>query len=309
MNLQENMQERLLTMCRQMARRRTAGQKKRALVQLSQMMSALGYPVTLTGKPGLRGQALLCGEPETSAVVIAADLNLREARLLMGRQKLLHQSENRKQQLENITASLIMALMLAGMGVLLCLAAARRSMPLLLVLAGLAFVAAFWLSRRQAYGNAGKNAALFAMLECARLAQGRAAFCFIDEAGTELGLQQLRQTCPHNELLYINQLGREKGLCLIMKGECPISRKACAEAWPQIKLTALETAENDSIIRVWDRGFLISTADPETLTCEMPGGQKDLEMDCGQIQEAVELIGWLIDQTAGQKVKPGVCPH
>lgn len=304
MNLQENMKERLLTMCRQMARRHTAGQKKHTLLQLSQMMGALGYPVTLIGKKGLRGQALLCGEPESSALIIAADLNLREARLLTGRQKLLHQSQNRKAQLENITASLIMAVMLAAIGLLLCLAAAKRSMSWLLVMAGLAFLAAFWLSRRQAYGNAGKNAALFAMLECARRAQGKAAaFCFIDEAGTELGLQQLRQAYPHHELLYINQLGREKALCLIQKGSNLLSRDDCQKTWPQLNFTELKVSEDDSIIRAWDRGLMISTADPKTMTCEMPGGQKDLEMDCVQIEEAAEIIIWLIDQAAAQEVR------
>lgn len=303
MNLQENMKERLMTLCRQMVRRRSAGQKKRTLLQLSQMMSALGYPVTLIGKKGLRGQALLCGGPETSALILAADLNLREARLLSGRQALLHQSENRKRQLENITASLIMTLLAAAMGVLLCLAAAKRSMPWLLILAALAFLAAFWLTRRQACGNAGKNAALFAMLECARQARGKAAaFCFIDEEGTELGLQQLRDTCPHHELLYINQLGRESALCLMIKGVGFLNKEACQKTWPQLSLTELKAETDDSLIRAWDRGCLLSTADPKTMTCEMPGGQKDLEMDCGQIEEAVCILGWLIDQAAQEVI-------
>ena len=150
-------------------------------------------------------------------LIVAADFNLREARIIPGRQRLLDQSANRKNQLDNLTVTLVLSVLLAVMGVLLCIAGTKEDGRwYFFILAALIFLIAFGLGRRQTAGNAGKNAALFAMLECARTYRHQpVAFCFLEETGTELGLQQLREHFPQARLVYLNQLGREKALCVI----------------------------------------------------------------------------------------------
>ena len=64
MDVQENMKERLLTLCQRMARRKSTGQKKRTLLQLSEMLGTLGYRTALIGKKGIHGQQLIGGDPE-----------------------------------------------------------------------------------------------------------------------------------------------------------------------------------------------------------------------------------------------------
>ena len=118
MEVQDNMKERLLTMCQRMARRKSAGQKKRTLLQLSEMLGTLGYRTTLIGKKGIHGQQLIGGDPEHARLIVAADFNLREARMIPGRQRLLDQSANRKNQLDNLTVTLVLSVLLAVMGVL-----------------------------------------------------------------------------------------------------------------------------------------------------------------------------------------------
>jgi hypothetical protein len=165
MEVQDNMKERLLTMCQRMARRKSAGQKKRTLLQLSEMLGTLGYRTTLIGKKGIHGQQLIGGDPEHARLIVAADFNLREARMIPGRQRLLDQSANRKNQLDNLTVTLVLSVLLAVMGVLLCIAGTKEAGRwYLFLMAALVFLFAFGLGRRQAVGNAGKNAALFAML-------------------------------------------------------------------------------------------------------------------------------------------------
>lgn len=295
MDTQENMKERLLTLCQRMARRKSAGQKKRTLLQLSEMLGALGYRTALIGKKGIHGQQLIGGDPEHARLIVAADFNLREARMIPGRQRLLDQSANRKNQLDNLTVTLVLSVLLAVMGVLLCIAGTKAAGRwYLFLIAALVFLLAFGLSRRQAAGNAGKNAALFAMLECARTYRHRPiAFCFLEETGTELGLQQLREYFPQARLVYLNQLGREKALCVILKGKEAKLQGLCAQGWPEITVQAAEEPD-DSLIRSWNSGILISTADPVSMTCEMPGGKFDMQMDSDQIRQAVSLIGGLI---------------
>ena len=295
MEVQDNMKERLLTMCQRMARRKSAGQKKRTLLQLSEMLGTLGYRTTLIGKKGIHGQQLIGGDPEHARLIVAADFNLREARMIPGRQRLLDQSANRKNQLDNLTVTLVLSVLLAVMGVLLCIAGTKEAGRwYLFLMAALVFLFAFGLGRRQAVGNAGKNAALFAMLECARTYRNRPiAFCFLEETGTELGLQQLREHFPQARLVYLNQLGREKALCVILKGKEAKLREHCAQGWPEITVQAAEEPD-DSLIRSWNSGILISTADPASMTCEMPGGKFDVQMDSDQIRQAVSLIGGLI---------------
>ena len=229
MEVQDNMKERLLTMCQRMARRKSAGQKKRTL---------------------------------------------------------------------------LLSVLLAVMGVLLCIAGTKEDGRwYLFLMAALAFLLAFGLGRRQAAGNAGKNAALFAMLECARTYRNQPiAFCFLEETGTELGLQQLREHFPQARLVYLNQLGREKALCVILKGKEAKLREHCAQGWPEITVQAAEEPD-DSLIRSWNSGILISTADPASMTCEMPGGKFDVQMDSDQIRQAVSLIGGLI-QPENNAVEP-----
>ena len=72
MEVQDNMKERLLTMCQRMARRKSAGQKKRTLLQLSEMLGTLGYRTTLIGKKGIHGQQLIGGDPEHARLIVAA---------------------------------------------------------------------------------------------------------------------------------------------------------------------------------------------------------------------------------------------
>ena len=132
------------------------------------------------------------------------------------------------------------------------------------------------------------------MLECARTYRHQpVAFCFLEETGTELGLQQLREHFPQARLVYLNQLGREKALCVILKGKEAKLCELCAQAWPETVVQAAAEPD-DSLIRSWDSGILISTADPAAMTCEMPGGKFDVQMDSDQIRAAVGLIGWLI---------------
>ena len=116
MDGQDNMKERLLVLSQRMARRKSPKQKKRTLYQLSEMFSALGYPVTLMGKKGIHGQQLLGGDPTHAKVIVAADFNLREARLIPARQQLLNQSANRRNQMDNLTVSLVLTVLLAIMG-------------------------------------------------------------------------------------------------------------------------------------------------------------------------------------------------
>lgn len=295
MDGQDNMKERLLVLSQRMARRKSPKQKKRTLYQLSEMFSALGYPVTLMGKKGIHGQQLLGGDPTHAKVIVAADFNLREARLIPARQQLLNQSANRRNQLDNLTVSLVLTVLLAIIGVLLCIAGAKQEGRwFLFVLAAGVFLLAFWQGRRQAAGNAGKNAAMFALLECARQYRKEpVAFCFLEETGTELGLRQLRENFPQAKLVYIHQLGREKALCVMLKGKPTRLQEALAEAWPSLTVQSLQE-NDDSLIRSWNEGILISTTDPATMTCEMPGGKFDVQVDCDQIRQAVEVIGGLI---------------
>ena len=111
--------------------------------------------------------------------------------------------------------------------------------------------------------------------------------------GTELGLRQLRENFPQAKLVYIHQLGREKALCVMLKGKPTRLQEALAENWPALTVQSLQE-NDDSLIRSWNEGILISTADPATMTCEMPGGKFDVQADCDQIQLAVEVIGGLI---------------
>ena len=94
-------------------------------------------------------------------------------------------------------------------------------------------------------------------------------------------------------MVYLNQLGREKALCVILKGKEAKLCELCAQAWPETVVQAAAEPD-DSLIRSWDSGILISTADPAAMTCEMPGGKFDVQMDSDQIRAAVGLIGWLI---------------
>ena len=79
----------------------------------------------------------------------------------------------------------------------------------------------------------------------------------------------------------------------MLKGKQTRLREALAENWPSLMVQSLQE-NDDSLIRSWNEGILISTADPATMTCEMPGGKFDVQVDCDQIQLAVEVIGGLI---------------
>lgn len=81
------------------------------------------------------GQQLIGGDPEHARLIVAADFNLREARMIPGRQRLLDQSANRKNQLDNLTVTLVLSVLLAVMGVLLCIAG-TGGRPVVLVFNG-----------------------------------------------------------------------------------------------------------------------------------------------------------------------------
>lgn len=98
----------------------------------------------MIGKKGIHGQQLIGGDPEHARLIVAADFNLREARMIPGRQRLLDQSANRKNQLDNLTVTLVLSVLLAVMGVLLCIAGTKEDGRWYLFLMGSAgFLARF----------------------------------------------------------------------------------------------------------------------------------------------------------------------
>ncbi len=86
-----------------------------------------GLPHNIDREKGIHGQQLIGGDPEHARLIVAADFNLREARMIPGRQRLLDQSANRKNQLDNLTVTLVLSVLLAVMGVLLCIAGTKEA--------------------------------------------------------------------------------------------------------------------------------------------------------------------------------------
>ena len=290
----QNEKQRFLTLCWRMAKRRTARQKRKTLLQLTAMLAALGYPVHCEQRQSLPpGRMLIAGDIRTARWVIAADFNLRGGWWIRGRQQLMNQTENRRRQGINILAGMLISMSLALFGALAGNAAFHgASWPAALLSAAL-FLAALTARFLPTAGNAGKNAALFALLECARLYRNEnAAFCLLEENGAETGLAQLAERGPQLCPIYLNQLGREAGGLLLFKGQAADAMGKIVGEPGWIVRTA--QAEEDSLIRRWQHGVLISTADPATLSCALPGGKGDNEVDCEQICQAVRLIGCLI---------------
>lgn len=94
--------------------------------------------------------------------------------------------------------TLVLSVLLAVMGVLLCIAGTKEDGRwYFFILAALIFLIAFGLGRRQTAGNAGKNAALFAMLECARTYRHQpVAFCFLEETRDGAGAAAAARALP-----------------------------------------------------------------------------------------------------------------
>ena len=80
MDVQENMKERLLTLCQRMARRKSTGQKKRTLLQLSEMLGTLEMCIRDRG-------SAICGKCPT---VKAWPCSILPGKLLLMRLFLTH---------------------------------------------------------------------------------------------------------------------------------------------------------------------------------------------------------------------------
>ena len=281
--------EKYITMCQNMRKRKTLNKKNQALSEISQMMAMLGYKSDLVDMKNMSGKSMISYKKDDFKYLIVADYNVRDVMYLNCRQKINGQSENNRNQLLNLTLILIATLIVAICGVYIVFKLGSQN-KIYIIIGALVILLSLLIPRRQDMFNASKNAALYFVFEVAKqLENDEVAFCFVNETGNEQGLTNIEKEYPNIIKIYINQISNEDGLYIKVKRIIDIYENIRDLKSDNLKIDYEKNENDDCLIRQFSKGILITTCDLDTLTCKMPGTVDD-ETNLDRIDQIIEII-------------------
>lgn len=289
------LEERLLVFCQKLGQRHNKRQKKKVLNSLALIMQQWGYTTSMQrcSTHALTLNMIALPKQKLQWIVVA-DVALRDKPWLKTvQQRILDQNFNRKQLIKMLTLRLMVSLILAGLGLFSLSYGVSESIKWAWLAVGVSLLYLAWLIQagKQAVENAGKNAALLALLECAHKLKGTTtAFCFLDENGNEYADQKLAQLYPDVPVLYLNQLSAQSSLCMLIKGNIVPNQEELRTRWPQLEVINLLHQDN-SILRNHTTGLLLSSTSAD-FCCPWPGSKEDTQVDLNQWAECVEIVEW-----------------
>ena len=271
--MENKYQESFVTMCKNLKKRKTTNNKNKALSDLSQMMKMLGLEYKLIDEKNLSGKSMIAYKNKDFKYLVIADYNVRDIMYLKCRQKINNQTYNSKKQILNLSFIMIVTFLIATIGIITVFTFGKNNIfatiiGVLIILFSLIF------PRMQDVFNASKSAALFCLIEVAKnLMDLSIGICFLNETGNEQGLIHLEKEYPELTKIYINQIGKEENLYVLVKNKSLYSKLNTFET----NIDKLELLENDqdTIIRQFKNGILISTCDLKDMSCIMPGTPND----------------------------------
>ena len=278
--MENKYQESYVTMCKNLKKRKTTNNKNKALSDLSQMMKMLGLEYKLIDEKNLSGKSMIAYKNKDFKYLVIADYNVRDIMYLKCRQKINNQTYNSKKQILNLSFIMIVTLLIATIGIIIVFTLGKNNIfatiiGVLIILFSLLF------PRMQDVFNASKSAALFCLIEVA-----------INETGNEQGLIHLEKEYPELTKIYINQIGKEENLYVLVKNKSLYSKLKAFET----SIDKLELLENDqdTIIRQFKNGILISTCDLNDMSCIMPGTPNDDVSNLGKIDDILNVISQIV---------------
>lgn len=290
--MENKYQESFVTMCKNLKKRKTTNNKNKALSDLSQMMKMLGLEYKLIDEKNLSGKSMIAYKNKDFKYLVIADYNVRDIMYLKCRQKINDQTYNSKKQILNLSFIMIVTFLIATIGIITVFTFGKNNIfatiiGVLIILFSLIF------PRMQDVFNASKNAALFCLIEVAKnLMDLSIGICFLNETGNEQGLIHLEKEYPELTKIYINQIGKEENLYVLVKNKSLYSKLNTFET----NIDKLELLENDqdTIIRQFKNGILISTCDLKDMSCIMPGTPNDDVSNLGKIDDILNVISQIV---------------
>lgn len=290
--MENKYQESYVTMCKNLKKRKTTNNKNKALSDLSQMMKMLGLEYKLIDEKNLSGKSMIAYKNKDFKYLVIADYNVRDIMYLKCRQKINNQTYNSKKQILNLSFIMIVTLLIATIGIITVFTLGKNNIfatiiGVLIILFSLIF------PRMQDVFNASKSAALFCLIEVAKnLMDLSIGICFLNETGNEQGLIHLEKEYPELTKIYINQIGKEENLYVLVKNKSLYSKLNTFET----NIDKLELLENDqdTIIRQFKNGILISTCDLKDMSCIMPGTPNDDVSNLGKIDDILNVISQIV---------------
>lgn len=290
--MENKYQESFVTMCKNLKKRKTTTNKNKVLSDLSQMMKMLGLEYKLIDEKNLSGKSMIAYKNIDFKYLVIADYNVRDIMYLKCRQKINDQTYNSKKQILNLSFIMIVTLLIATIGIIIVFTLGKNNIfatiiGVLIILFSLLF------PRMQDVFNASKSAALFCLIEVAKnLMDFPIGICFLNETGNEQGMIHLEKEYPELPKIYINQLGKEENLYVLVKNKSIYSKLNTCET----NIYKLELLENDqdTIIRQFKNGILISTCDFNDMSCIMPGTPNDDVSNLGKIDDILHVISQIV---------------
>ena len=290
--MENKYQESFVTMCKNLKKRKTTNNKNKALSDLSQMMKMLGLEYKLIDEKNLSGKSMIAYKNKDFKYLVIADYNVRDIMYLKCRQKINNQTYNSKKQILNLSFIMIVTFLIATIGIITVFTFGKNNIfatiiGVLIILFSLIF------PRMQDVFNASKSAALFCLIEVAKnLMDLSIGICFLNETGNEQGLIHLEKEYPELTKIYINQIGKEENLYVLVKNKSLYSKLNTFET----NIDKLELLENDqdTIIRQFKNGILISTCDLKDMSCIMPGTPNDDVSNLGKIDDILNVISQIV---------------
>ena len=286
--MENKYQESFVTMCKNLKKRKTTNNKNRALSDLSQMMKMLGLEYKLIDKKNLSGKSMIAYKNKDFKYLVIADYNVRDIMYLKCRQKINDQTYNSKKQILNLSFIMIVTFLIATIGIITVFTLGKNNI-FVTIIGVLIILFSLLFPRMQDVFNASKSAALFCLIEVAKkLMDLPIGIFFLNETGNEQGLIHLEKEYPELTKIYINQIGKEENLYVLVKNKSLYSKLKTFET----SIDKLELLENDqdTIIRQFKNGILISTCDFNDMSCIMPGTPNDDVSNLGKIDDVLYLI-------------------
>lgn len=288
-----SLKNRFLVFAIKLNKRKTTSQKKNVVNFFVEVFNKTNWKTRIINVESIKGTLLIGERASNPKTVIIADLSNGEPQILTGKRfDPLNRLENKKIEMKNAIAFMILKTMLTLVGVLLVYFGRFKLDNILFQILGVLVIAITiavgYFSQSKTHIS--KDAALFALLEFASNYQGNDISICLFNSSYELDINQKTEECfPNSTIVFINQLSYEGDLTVLYtknKEQKVLKLKSTNDS---LKLKLIEN-EYDSILYPISGGIIITTIDSKDNKTVYPGSKDDCEVDMKLLSMVPKLL-------------------
>lgn len=288
-----SLKNRFLVFVIKLNKRKTISQIKNVVNFFSEVFNKANWKTRILSIEAIKGTLLIAERASTCKTVLIANLSNGDPQILKGKRfDPLNRLENKKVELNNTIAWMILKSIIAIVGVLLLyLGKYKVNNIVLQILGGIVLVVTLAISYfSQSKTHISKDAALFALMEFALNYKGKEIALCLFNSIHEIEINEKIEECfPSSTVVLINQLSYEGELTAFYtkSQEQKVLKLKSADSFLKTKL--IEN-EYDSILYPISKGIIITTICQKDNKSVYPGSQEDYEVDMKLLSHVPELL-------------------